>query len=299
MPVAINISKFKVRSLSVDSNTISWEIGETNEDVLDYTFQLLRSESAEGPFESVSSTFEDRYSFVDNAVPHSHNYRQLHYLLRVTLKSDSSTKDFGPASREPEANLIVTELRTHVNLLMREFAGRRCWVLPVRTFGQRCTACYNVTLQKKRKSGCISCYDTSWTRGYLRPIESWMQIDPNPDAEQQSAVGPTQQQTTTARLGASPSLKVGDLVIEAENHRWRVTQVNQTQHNRSPIHQEVSIHLIPSMDMEYKIKFDLDTDFQKLNLSPSRNFTNPQTLESAQDEDIPDILGIYPPPSRS
>lgn len=293
MPVALNVSNLRVRSLDVDFNDISWELGDTTEDVLDYTFQIFRSESSEGPFEPLSVEFEDRYSFLDNSLVRAHLYRQFHYKLVVRHKASGDTREFGPVSKEPEADLITTEVRKHINLLMREFAGRRCWVIPIRTFGQRC-ACWSATLGKARRSGCVTCYDTGFVRGYMRPIESWIQIDPNPDSEQNSAVGPTQQQSTTARFGYYPSLKPRDLIIEGENNRWRVAQINTTQHNRTPLHQEVSMHLIPHTDVEYRIEFELTASLKNIWLSPSRNYTNPQTLESFQNEEVPDIFGIYP-----
>lgn len=294
MAVALEVTNLRVRSLDVDFNDILWELGDTTEDVLDYTFQVFRSEAVEGPFEPISAAFEDRYSFLDNQLVRGHLYRQFHYRLVVKHKASGATRDFGPVSKEPEADLITTEVRKHVNLLMREFAGRRCWVFPVRTFGQRCDACYNMQLSKKRRSGCLTCFDTTFTRGFLRPIESWLQIDPNPDSEQNTAVGPTHQQNTTARLGYYPPLKPRDIIIEGENNRWRVVQVNTTQHNRAPLHQEVSLHLIPHTDIEYSLQFELTAPLENLWLSPSRNFTNPQTLEAFRDEEVPDIFGIYP-----
>lgn len=293
MPVALQVANLRCRSLDVDFNDISWEVTDTTEDVLDYTFQVLRSEAVEGPYDSISTEFEDRYSFLDNALVRGHLYRQFHYKLRVRHKASGAVTEVGPVSKEADPDLITTEVRKHINLLMREFAGRRCWVFPIRTFGSRCP-CRNAVLQKQRRSNCVSCFDTGYLRGYMRPIESWIQIDPNPDAEQNSAVGPNHQQSTTARLGYYPPLKPRDMIIEGENNRWRVVQVNTTQHLRASLHQEVSMHLIPHTDTEYTLDFELTEPLNNLWLSPSRNFTNPQTLESFQNEEIPDIFGIYP-----
>ena len=55
--------------------------------------------------------------------------------------------------------------------MLSEFAGRRCIVLPVRTFGQRC-GCFNATLNKRTRSGCPTCFDTGFIRGYMYPTRS-------------------------------------------------------------------------------------------------------------------------------
>jgi hypothetical protein len=288
------VERLRVRSLDVDFHEISWRLASTTEDIFDHTFQILRSEAPEGPFEPISEIFEDQYLFVDNQPRRGHIYRQLHYKVLVTQKSTGDQKEFGPASQEPEADLIATELRKHMNILFREFIGRRCWVFPIRTFGQRCSECWNPTLQKRRNSGCLPCFDTGFTRGFHRPVEAWLSIDPSPKAEQNTSVGPTQQTTTTARMGYWPPVKPRDIVVEAENNRWRIVSISTTQQLRAPVHQELQIHQIPKGDIEYRIDFDTEQALKDMWFSPSRNFTNPHDLEGFKDEEIPDIFSLYP-----
>lgn len=305
----LQVKHITVRSLSVDFNEISWEIVPTSEDVLDFTFQILRSEAAMGPWEEISTEFEDRYFFIDNRLKIHNRYRQFHYLIRVRHKPTDKTEDFGPAQREAEPDLIATEVRRHINLLMHEFVGRRCWLLPKRTFGQRCGSCFNDTLKARVKSGCRTCFDTGFVRGYHSPIEIWIQFDPSPADEQQTNIGQLQQNNTTARVGYFPPFKVKDVIIEPENHRWRVSQVNSTQRLRAVVHQEVQLHEIPASDSEYLVDINFGTGVVKtafgeevkpitlrdLFLSGARNFTNPHTLENFQDEEIPAIYSLYGP----
>lgn len=293
MSVAIDVENLRVRSLDVDFHEISWELGSTTEDIFDYTFQLFRSEGPEGPYEALTPEMEDQYLFVDRTIRHGHSYREYYYRARVRHKASNETQDFGPAYHSgAEPDLWAQEVRKHINLLMREFAGRRCWVFPVRTFGQRCE-CWDPILQKRTKSNCLTCFDTGFVRGYMTPIEAWTQIDPNPKAEQNTSVGPIQQEVTTARSGYWPPLKPRDLIIEGENKRWRVSQVTHTQKSRAVLHQELQIFQLPKSDIEYKLEFDIDHALKDLWLSPSRNFTNPQNLESFKNEEIPNIFAIY------
>lgn len=306
MALCIKVEKIRVRSLAVTHYVVSWEIASTSVDLLDYTFQVLRSEAAAGPWMVLSPEMRDQYSFVDNRIKAFNEYRQHHYIIRVKHRQTGDFQDFGPASPAAEPDLVATEIRKHINLLMREFVGRRCWVLPARTFGQRCPACWNVTLKKKVKSGCRTCYDTGFVRGYMSPIESFIQFDPNPKNNQPSNVGELQQSNTTARMGFFPPIKPKDVIIEPENRRWRVTNVSSTQRLRAVVHQELQLHEIPKSDSEYLIDIDLGTgildtctgelaplDLQDLFLAGARNFTNPQTLVNFEDEEIPDIFAIY------
>ncbi len=293
---SINVSRFRIRSLDLDFNELSWEIDTFTgaaADILDYTFTLLRSESPEGPFETITPPMVDRYLFVDTNIKIGNIFRKYYYRIRITETATGKFKDTPSASLEPEADLIATELRKHMNLLFREFVGRRCWVLPVRTFGQRC-GCWDTVLNRKTRSGCRTCFDVGFVRGYLSPIEAWVLVDPTANTQQQTNVGEQQQQNTTARMGFYPSLKPRDLIIEPENQRWRVVQVNQTEQVRAGVHQEVQMHLIPRNDVEYQIPINLDTALKDLWLAPARNFTNPQNLENFLDEEIPGIYSLYP-----
>lgn len=299
MAICIEVRKLRVRSLDVDFHEVTWEIAPLatsapSVDVFDYTFTVLRSGGPEGPYEAISPAMDDQFVFVDNNIKRFDNYREYFYKILLTEKSTGGTREFGPVRLTPDPDLVALELRKHMNLLFREFIGRRCWVLPLRTFGQRCQ-CFNETLQKQIRSGCRTCYDTGYVRGYFSPIEVWISIDPPPKDKQQTNIGELQQQNTTARVGYWPPLKPGDVLVEPENIRWRVNQVSQTEQVRAVVHQEIQMHRIPRSDIEYAIRFDLgDVEFKDVFLSPARNFTNPHNLENFMDEEIPRILSIYP-----
>lgn len=288
----IKIKDFKVRSLDLDFHELSWRVAETQEDVLDYTFQVLRSESPGGPFEPLSKEFKDRYFFIDNTVQNFHRWRTYFYVIKVKNIPTGEEVTTDAVAKEPDPDLITKELRSHLQLLYREFAGRRSWLVPIRTSGQRCE-CWNKILSKQSRSGCISCFDTGFARGYLSPIEIWGQIDPSVKSEQNTNVGAQQQSNTTSRWGHYPPLKPNDIIIEPENRRWRVVAVSQTEHNRARILQEAQLHEIPPGDIEFGIPLKLDEALQDLWMSPSRNYTNPQNLQAFEDQEIPDIFSLY------
>lgn len=288
----IEVIDLRLRSLDVDYNELSWRIKDTQEDVFEYTFQVLRSEAPAGPFEPISVPFSDRYLFQDRFTVPFHAARVLHYVLRVRNRVSGEEKDFGPVDIQPEADLVAREIRRHMQLLFREFSGRRCWLLPVRTFGQRCT-CWEPRLQKRLRSGCPSCYDTGFARGYHNPIEVWAQIEPEPMQEQTSSVGAVHSSDTSAKVANIGNLKPRDLLIEPENRRWRVMAVSQTEHGRAGTHYDVRLHEVPEGDVEYAIELKMEEALRDLALAPARNFTNPHNLESFEREEIPGIFALY------
>lgn len=291
----IAVKDVKVCSLDLNFHEVSWAIEDTAEDAFDYTFQVLRSEAAMGPFEPISVVFEDRYIFVDNIIQVANRWRIYFYKILVTHKASGKSVEYGPASKEPPADLYALEIRRHVQLLFHEHAGRRCWLLPVRTFGQRCE-CWDPYLQKIKRSGCQLCFNTGFTRGYMHPVEIWGQIDPSPKSEQNTNVGSQQQVNTTARFGSFPPIKPRDVLVEAENLRWRIVQVTQTEKARARIHQELQIHRIPEKDVEFKIPLVIGVPLKDLVISPMRNFTGATTLADFEQKSMPDIFSLYTDP---
>ena len=293
MPVSIELRRLRVRSLDCDFNELTWELEDTSEDLLDYSFQVQRSESGSGPWDDLAVPLTDQYSFIDNTIHTGHRWRKYFYRLAIKNIPSGDVHHTDPVSKDPDPDLVALELRRHNALLYREFAGRRCWVLPVRTFGQRCS-CWNPNTRQPSRSGCKTCWGTTYVRGYMHPVESWMQIDPSPKTEQNTNVGAQQQSNTTMRMPWYPPLKPRDLIIEGENRRWRVVSVTQTEKARAAIHQEVGLHEIPPRDLEFAIPLDLGIALKNLWLSPSRNYTNPSTLEDFMDEKLPRVFDLYP-----
>jgi len=70
-----------VRSLSPKVNELSWKIENTTEDSWDYTFQVYRSEGQEGQWDELTSTFTDRYYYIDNNIPKNRLARNLFYRI--------------------------------------------------------------------------------------------------------------------------------------------------------------------------------------------------------------------------
>lgn len=278
----LQVKNVSVKSLDVDHLDVFWEIGDTYDSAHDYTFVVERSESAMGPFDQVSEPFSDKYLYRDVIQNPFHRFRQYWYRIRVTRKLDGKVVHSEPARREARPDLVADEVRRLETLVFREHIGRTCWVFPVRTFGQRCPDCYDKVSRSRFRGNCLTCYDTTYVRGYLDPIATQIQIDPSPDTTRQQSTSETQEKNTTARLPYFPPLKPRDIIVEAENIRWQVSVVNATRRLRSILHQEVQLHRIPESDIEFKLPINID-ELKTLETSPDREFTNPHHLEAADD----------------
>jgi hypothetical protein len=285
----LQVTKIYARSFDLDHIDVFWEIGNFVGNIRQFDFYLYRSESSFGPWDLIAGPFQDQYYFRDVTTPQKHKLRSLFYLLKIVDKTTEEEKEFGPTSQQGESDLIALEINRQEDLLFREFVGRRCWVFPVRTFGAYCI-CYDKAMATRTKAGCLQCYDAGFLGGFLAPIECFIQFDPSSASETATPLGAQQSNQTSARLIAFPQIKPKDVVIEAENKRWRVGSVTTTQRLRAVVHQELVLKEIPRGDVEYKLPVNI-ADLKALNISSERNFTNPQHTDGVSK--FEDILAVY------
>jgi hypothetical protein len=290
----LHIERLLVRSLEIERKEVTWETTNTSADPLDFTFQVLRSESPEGPFEAVSPIFEDRYLFVDSRIPAGDKFRQLWYRLRVTHKTSGETKETGSVTHEAEPDLVAQFIRRSEQTLFTQIVGRQCWLLKRRSFGPRCPSCWDRTTQKRTRAQCLDCFNTGFLRGYHDPVEVWVQIDPPGKSVKNNAQQIDHEVFSSARMTFYPNLNPHDVLVEAENKRWRVVTVQLSERLRAPIKQEFQLRQIQDTDIEYRLPINVQRALRDIQPSPSRMFTNPADLASAIDERVPNLFDNYP-----
>lgn len=290
----LQLDKLRVRSLDVDRKEVTWETTDSSADPRDFTFQVFRSESPEGPFAAITAPFEDRYIFADARIPGGNKYRQLWYRIRVTHKASAETEDVGPATHVADPDLVANYIRRSEQTLFTQVTGRKCWLLKRRTFGPRCPSCFDTVTQKRTRAGCIDCFDTGYLRGYMDPIEVWVQIDPPAKSMKSNAQMIDHEVHTTGRMTFYPNLSPQDILVEIENIRWRVTAITLSERLRAPIKQEIADMIqIQSTDIEYQIPINITRALKDIQPSPPRMFVLAADLFSAIDERTPNVFANY------
>lgn len=285
--------KLVVRSLDVDEKELTWELAETHADALDYQVEILRSESPLGPYEVISPAFTDRYMFVDRRIPIGDKFRVLYYKLRVTNTTTGDVVEVGPAAQSADADLTATAIRRLEMTFFTQVIGRACWLFKKRTFGPRCQNCWNAKLQKRVVDRCLDCFGTGVLRGYHNPIEVWAQVDPAPKAQQNAQEQIAQHIRTTGRMSFYPNVSPGDVLVEAENRRWRVQSVSQSERLRATVKQELSLRQLEETDIEFRLPINLDRALRDIQPSPKRMFENATDLNSAIENRTSDVFDTF------
>jgi hypothetical protein len=136
--------------------------------------------------------------------------------------------------------------------LLDRFVGRDAQLYIKKTWGQRCTECWDSIKQRKKQSNCLVCYNTSFVNGFFDPIP--IKINFSPSAEMiRQANFEQQPDGTTAWMSNYPLVSPKDVIIEDGFIRWRIASVSTTQKRRVRVHQIMQLVRVNQNDIEYKL----------------------------------------------
>jgi hypothetical protein len=283
----ITITNIQVRSFDLGYLDLYWDVSPCHEDVNNYEFVVEKSDNELGPYYDLTVPFVDRYHIRDSTVSGQHAYyNKIYYRVRVQERGDTSNSrtfpDIGGAKLAAKPDLAALEMARINNLKLKEFIGRKVWIFPRRKSGQRCGTCFDEVSQRKLLSNCSTCFGTGWVGGYHAPVEAYALIVTPNEQTIHANIGNINLENTSMMLGNYPEISEGDVVVEAENIRWRVAAtISKVAKARALIRQQAPIHRIPKSDIEFMLPMNLTSDELKdLVVSPARNYTNPQTIES-------------------
>ena len=270
----LKITDFLVRSIQTYTQELSWEIEPTTEDPLDYTFQIYRSESEAGPFETITGPFSDKYYFIDNVLPEDNRWRKFYYFIEVVRKYDSKESHSDVQSTGDPRNLYAKEISRIERLAFKEAAGIRAYIFPIKTFGQWCT-CFDYVSKERNTDRCLNCYNTNFVGGYHNAVETFVQV--RQFVEQNTTEQPIVQQRSAVTIIVTnyPRVKPGDIVWDPDkNLRWKVASVEPTRLGGSLVHQNVTASLVDRDQVEYEIELE---GFDVFRSNSPEMLTNPRT----------------------
>ncbi len=293
----LQLGNIQVRSFDQACLDIYWDVTGGYGELADYDLFILRSEAEFGTFSPITPAFRNADRFRDTAVPgYASFYNRLFYKVRATHRTTGATADFPEQAGvrlAAKPDLIAMEMSRMLRLRLREHGGRQIWVFPKRHAGQRCSVCFDNITKTKMRSNCLACYGTTWVGGFYAPVEVFANIVSPAESVVNSPQGKIAVEDTMMELDCYPELAEGDVVVEAENVRWRVgSRIEKVRKGRALVKQMAPIHRLSVNDIEFALPINLtEEELRNLQATPARNYTNPQSLGSASLDSA--IIGLF------
>lgn len=234
-------------------------------------------------------------SFRDNAVNLLSKWRSFYYRVRLIEAANiSNYVDYGSTpykqvvAGEPPGgvslgappDIIALEAIRRFNLVLREYGGRRVLVLSERTWGSRCPDCWDSLKRRRKKSNCMTCFDTSITGGYFAPIEAWSMMPPHRVMTQLTPLFELQIDDRVMWFSRYPELKPRDVVITVDGDRFRVIAITRSEKAQSLTRQTVQLRRLSRDQVEYKIPVDNSWSRDSQTASGTREHIRAMNLEA-------------------
>lgn len=253
----IEIGSLKVENFVLDELVVSWQVEiDPEENILDYEMFVLRSESPEGDFETVSPGLFDTYVFVDSEISTQAKWKQFYYkILAVDINGNQFFSEAKASSIATDLNLVGLEIARRNNILLKEYTGVKCHLLIMRKWGQYCTECWDSLKKQVRKSNCKTCYGVGRTGGYFKPIYPfYVQINSYGKSIDHANIGDQEPVQTNAWASNFPILSPGDIIVAPGNIRWRISGINDTTQLGTTVRQLMQLYYIDRSNIEYEAK---------------------------------------------
>jgi hypothetical protein len=280
LPVVRNI---RVYTLDHDYITVEWEIEPTQLDLTQYAVEVWRSESEGGQYQRVSLRMVsgDVFDFQDRAVNLLSKWRNFFYRIRILDLNDTDTycdfgsndwrktlegEDPGGVVMEAPPDKFALESIRRFNLVMREFGGRRVLVSVARTWGQRCPDCWDHLKRRRRKSHCLTCFDSGLAGGFFNPMEAWSMKPPHKVYNQLTPLFEMQADDRVMWFSRYPRLKPKDVITSIDGDRFRVIAISRHEKAWSLTRQTVQVRRLSRDQVEYRIPIQAE-DWGKDNLT--------------------------------
>jgi hypothetical protein len=222
-----SFKEFRVLYQQPNCLTLKWDIQNIPTGYAEHV-TVQRSESPEGPWETLARGLTNVEYYNDRQAPLGHTQITIYYRLYVVLSKENN-EDIELVSavewlrQKPAA--LQEEINYRESLLLRNFGGEPAFLLIRKTWGPTCSVCYDEIMGKTMTDNCHICYNTRRVGGYFDPIEIW--ISRNVSGRMLQDLGiikidPVQVPLWTLRY---PTIKPGDVIADAQNFRYTVESI--------------------------------------------------------------------------
>ena len=259
----LSLTSLTVSSFDVDKLTVTWTFKNTSESLSDYTIDVYRSESpgtGTSEYSLVASGISATTASYDDTTISGiyHPTRTWFYKLKLTKVSTAETSllfDDTPAYvKSYTTDRPTLEIIRRKKLAIDRFSGRDIKILRRRTYGTRCSLCWDTTLSRRTLDDDVECYGTGISGGFFSPLSAKGLIAAAPKFNQITMFGEWMPSDSMLNLVGVPPVKTNDVIVDDTNKRWSIKSVRTIEKGGIIIEQICQLTLIAPADLIYQIE---------------------------------------------
>lgn len=220
-------------------------------------FDVYRAESDVGPWSKITNSPTSSNYVKDETVRDFSKFMSGWYLVECQLP-DGRRIQSPPVTwqntRLRWVELRAKEIERRETILLEKFTGVKTFVFRRKSFGLRCTECWDAQIEKVRKDHCKTCLGTSFTGGYFPGFQTLFQYEPTPNTAVKEARGTVETNTLSAWTISSPKLEMFDIILRVPDWKiFRIEQAVSTELQTVEVRQTVQLIELAKDSIEFQL----------------------------------------------
>lgn len=233
---------------------VRWALEPTGYPLEDIIFEIFRSNSPTGPWDLIGQAESGRFEYTDyDAIgdPMSRNY---YYLVRAASTSGKGFNDSEPHILQHDADNIALELVRKKNVFLAVKGGISIAILIRKTWGAKCSRCWNPERLSANDADCPECYGTGYTGGFMNPVFVPALFNPPKNVVVDAGLK-YEPYNVYIELANHPVLDNKDVVVDRKQHiYYTVEQINITSRRMHTISQIGLLNRVDENSILYSIR---------------------------------------------
>lgn len=225
----------------------------------DCIFDVYHSSTESGNYVKINPTPLSGNSLVDYSTQDYSKFRNGFYVVEASLLGPSPARmRSAPATwknqRSDWVQIRAVEIQRREDILLRKFTGVKSYLFKRRTYGMRCTNCWDARSETVTKDKCTVCFGTSFQGGYFPPIPLFVQYEATPSNVMKTYFGRFEPNQIGAWTISIPEVASDDILIRTGDWNvYKIGAIQTTELQTSTVRQLMSLTQLSKRDVENEL----------------------------------------------
>ena len=222
-------------------------------------FNVYFSPTEAGPFEKLNLTPITGTFFADTTTQEYSKFERGWYIVEailldnngMQLRSKPATWDY---TQTDWVKLRSIEIQRREYILLERFVGVKSYLFRRKTYGKRCTSCWNSTIEQVTNDHCPVCIGTSFEGGYFDPVSLRVQYETTPSEKTRVYYGKLESNQIGGWTISMPVVNSDDIIVrEGDWAMYRVDRAIGTELQINTVRQIMTLTQLAKNDVEYQL----------------------------------------------
>lgn len=222
-------------------------------------FDVYFSQTEDGPFEKVNKTPLTGTFLSDTGIQEYSKFHRGWYIVEAILLDKGNVKlRSAPTTWVTDQNSWVglrsTEIQRREYLLLSRFVGVKSYLFRKKSYGKRCSACWDSRTEQVLNDHCPVCIGTSFEGGFFDPAPLSVQYETTPSDRQKTYYGTLEANQIGGWTISVPTITSQDIIVRTGDwNMYRVDKMITTELQANTVRQIMTLTQLAKGDVEYQL----------------------------------------------